>query len=96
MNNKPAYGIAVTAFAASLLVTSPVQAQDEESGQSLHDTNCVACHDSTVYTRETRRVGNREALETQVTRCENNLGLQWFDEQRDAVTDYLNHSYYHF
>jgi mono/diheme cytochrome c family protein len=96
MKNHPTQPLIWTSLALSLLLAANANANDEESGKSLHDGNCVACHDNHVYTRSDRRVGDRGALATQVTRCETNLNLQWFDEQRDAVIDYLNDSYYHF
>lgn len=71
-------------------------AEDPSTGQSLHDRSCVACHDSQVYTRPNRRVTDLDGLAAQVDRCETNLGLLWFDEQKGAVVDYLNDSYYHF
>ena len=85
-----------SAITASIACAAQVQAQDAPIGKALHDSHCIACHGSEVYTRPNHRVTNMDALNTQVTRCENNLGLQWFDEQRDAVSNYLNDSYYHF
>lgn len=67
-----------------------------EHGKKLHDTNCVKCHDSSVYTREDRFVTSRDSLKTQVQRCNVNLGTQWFDEDVNDVTDYLNTNYYKF
>ena len=84
------------ALLLSVLFSSAALAEDAPSGEKLVGSNCVACHDSSVYTRDDRRVSNRDGLEAQVSRCEANLGLQWFDDQRDAVVNYLNDSYYHF
>lgn len=88
----------LTTVAATALSTfaAGAQAEDPNPGSGLHNRHCVSCHDSQVYTRENRRVADLGALEAQVTRCENNLGLQWFDDQKTAVVDYLNTSYYHF
>lgn len=96
MNNSKRQILLYSALTATIAFAPLAQAQDEESGKGLHDSHCVACHGSEVYTRKDHRVTNMDALNTQVTRCENNLGLQWFDEQRDAVSNYLNDSYYHF
>ncbi len=74
----------------------PLHAADS-TGETLHAAHCVSCHGSEVYERgEQRRVTSREGLTRQVRRCELALGLTWFDEQIDAVADYLNQSYYHF
>ena len=56
----------------------------------------MKCHDSGVYTREDRRVADRDALVKQVKRCELNLGLSWFDTDINDVVQYLNQSYYKF
>ncbi len=60
------------------------------------NTKCVACHDSTVYTRENRRVKSLERLESQVRRCDANLGTTLFDDDLISVVDYLNDTYYQF
>lgn len=96
MNNPTRQIFLYSAVAATFAFAPIAQAEDDESGKGLHDSNCVACHGSEVYTRKDRRITNMDALNTQVARCENNLGLQWFEDQRDAVSNYLNDSYYHF
>ena len=56
----------------------------------------MRCHDDSIYTREERRVTTLDALQRQVQRCETNLDLAWFPEDVDAVTEYLNTSFYKF
>lgn len=72
-------------------------------GQSLHDAQCVACHGAMtqghpeqMYTREDRKVADYNGLLNQVQRCELQLGLSWFDTEIQAVTEYLDQTYYHF
>ena len=65
-------------------------------GKELVDENCIKCHGSEVYTRSDRKVTSLDGLSRQVSRCETSLGLTWFDEDVSAVTDYLNHDFYHF
>jgi hypothetical protein len=72
------------------------QATDTGRGESLHEEHCTRCHDTRVYTRPDRRITSLDSLKTQVQRCETNLGLQWFDDEVDAVTAYLNANYYKF
>jgi len=88
-------------FAISLLPA--IASADIQRGQTLHEQNCIACHaarfgnnGSDIYTRGNRRVGTLEALQTQVKRCENNLGLTWFDDEVKDVVNYLNKNYYKF
>ena len=82
--------------ALALTLLSGHTLADVAHGKKLHDASCVKCHDSGVYTREDRFVTSRDALRTQVQRCNVNLGTQWFDEDVDAVTDFLNATYYKF
>ena len=82
------------ALLAITLFTGPTVQADE--AKALHEQHCVACHGNEVYTRDDRRVTAMSGLQAQVSRCENNLGLQWFDDQREGVVNYLNSSYYHF
>lgn len=89
-------------LAATCLLVLGAQAQaDVAKGKQLHDQNCISCHvnisggDGTaLYTRANRRVNNMAQLEAQVRRCEANVGAQWFDEDIEAVVDYLNTNYY--
>jgi cytochrome c2 len=76
--------------------TTATQAADIENGNDLHFENCTGCHDSTVYTRDDRKVGSLARLGTQVRFCKDNLGLTWFDDEVDDVIAYLNKEYYHF
>ena len=82
----------------AILFAIPVSgmAADTSHGKSLQQENCMACHDDSVYTRNDRRVTTMEGLTKQVKRCELTLGLQWFDEDVNAVAGYLNESFYKF
>jgi cytochrome c553 len=79
-----------------LAATSSLQAANLDNGKALVQSNCTKCHDERVYTREDRRVKTLEGLNKQVTRCEQSLGLKWFDEDIADVAAYLNQTYYHF
>lgn len=73
-----------------------VNAADIKNGDKLHADNCIRCHDTSVYTRENRRVKSLPKLGSQVRMCKNNLEITWFDDEVEDVTTYLNKSYYHF
>lgn len=66
------------------------------SGKDLYEKNCIACHGAEIYTRTDRKVTSRDKLTARVRTCENNLNLQWFDEEVEAVAEYLNKEFYHF
>lgn len=67
-----------------------------KSGQGLHDSNCISCHNDSVYQRKNRIIKTMAGLKTQIRRCETTLDLTWFDEELDSVADYLNNKYYQF
>ncbi len=78
-----------------LLITS-VKAADIENGKTLHNKNCVRCHQPALYLKEDRKVKNLKHLRSQVQFCEVSNDLSWFDEEVDDVTEYLNVNYYFF
>jgi cytochrome c2 len=80
----------------ALVATTQGQAADLTQGKTLLDKNCFSCHDTSVYTRSDRRITSLPGLHKQVQRCEQSLGLTWFDEDIDNVSSYLNKQYYKF
>ncbi|MCP4074666.1 MAG: cytochrome c [Gammaproteobacteria bacterium] len=81
-------------FIAGLSTAS--NAENIKNGDKLHADKCTRCHDSTLYTRASKRVKTLPKLGTQVRMCKDNLGITWFDDEVDDVTGYLNKNYYHF
>ena len=80
----------------ALTTISTGQAADLDKGKQLTDQNCVRCHGSELYTRADRRVTSLPGLHKQVRRCEQMLGLTWFDEDINNVAGHLNQQYYKF
>jgi hypothetical protein len=80
------------------LTSGGVMAQetDTSAGKELVTNNCTECHGTEVYTRAERRVKTRAGLSKQVQRCEQTLGLTWFEEDVENAAEFLNKSYYHF
>ena len=94
MNTLSRY--ALTLLTAALATAGPAAAADLQAGKSLHAEHCMQCHDSSVYTREDRRINSMAGLKKQVQRCELSLGLQWFEDDIENVAHYLNETYYDF
>lgn len=80
---------------ALLVLPLSTQAQGDD-GKLLHDEHCVKCHGVEIYTREDRIVNNFRELAERVRQCELSNELIWFDEEINAVIDYLNAAYYKF
>ncbi len=92
---------------AGLAMAVPAQAdQSEQSdiswGGDLFAENCSECHmvphdDGWFKARaEAGKMDSYQSLRTMVQGCVNNFGLPWFDEEVDAVTAWMNKTYYHF
>jgi len=79
-----------------LWMVHPLQAQDRDPGKQLHDEHCTGCHTAEIYTREHRIVTSYVELAERVRQCELSNELTWFDEEINAVVDYLDATYYHF
>jgi hypothetical protein len=77
-------------------VASAEAADSQQQGEALVKANCVRCHGSEIYTRRDRRVTSLPGLHKQVRRCEQMLGLTWFDEDIENAATYLNREYYKF
>ncbi len=80
----------------SFLLITTTQAADIENGQSLHNENCVRCHQPTLYQKEDREIKTLQQLHERVLQCELANDLAWFEEEVDDVSEYLNVNYYLF
>jgi len=65
-------------------------------GEEAHNNHCYKCHTDEIYTRENRFVKSIDALSKQVVRCKDGSDIPWFDEDADAVVQFLNKKYYKF
>lgn len=65
-------------------------------GEQAHQKHCYKCHSDDVYTRDNRFVKSIDALSKQVVRCKEGSDIPWFDEDADAVVQFLNKKYYRF
>ena len=65
-------------------------------GEQAHKNHCYKCHSDDVYTRDDRFVKSIDALSKQVVRCKEGSDIPWFDEDADAVVQFLNKKYYRF
>ena len=83
--------ITTTAFASEDEISDPVA-----HGEQAHKNHCYKCHTDTVYTRENRFVKSIDALSKQVVRCKEGSDIPWFEEDSDAVVQFLNKKYYRF
>ncbi len=92
-----------SALLLSILCVSNVSlANDDEitdpvaHGEKAHKNHCYKCHGDEMYTRDNRFVKSIDALSKQVIRCKDGSDIPWFDEDADAVVQFLNKKYYRF
>jgi mono/diheme cytochrome c family protein len=90
----------VLGLASVLLVgtnATPTRAETDVSrGEALYANHCVACHTCAAHTRRDPLVKNMGELLQQVDRWQANQKLDWTSEERNAVVEYLNRSFYKF
>jgi len=79
-----------------LLPLTKIHAGDISLGKELHKENCLECHKPELYERKDRTVKTLKHLRSQVLFCAVNNNVEWFDEEIDDVTAYLNAFYYLF
>jgi len=87
----------ITGFILStLLFGTPILALAADDGKGIYNKSCMGCHGTEVFTRPDRRVKNLAKLRNQVKQCSYAVEAKWFDEEINAVTDYLNKNFYKF
>jgi cytochrome c553 len=69
---------------------------DAAKGKAVHDKQCVACHDNSVYTRANRRIKSPEALIGQVNNCVRQTNLKLDRDQVNDLVKHLDESFYKF
>jgi len=79
-----------------MLLADSMLLGDAKEGQALHAKVCVACHDSSAYTRDNRTVKSVGGLVARVNGCNTQLGLGLPKDKIDDVVKYLNDTYYKF
>ena len=77
-----------------LALAAPAVTVAQDSARTLHDTYCLMCHGTQVYTRAERIANDYSAVRDQVNRWQKNVSLNWSQADIDAVTAYLTEHYY--
>ncbi|MBF0186853.1 MAG: cytochrome c [Magnetococcales bacterium] len=97
--------MAIAVVLLAVMGRQSVQADESAiaMGKALHEGSCLSCHAARfggdpykIYTREDRRKKDKESLLQMVAFCNQQVGTGWFDDEVEAVTDYLDATYYRF
>ena len=84
--------IAVLAITMVFVGNAGAQSQ----AQTMHDTYCIVCHGTEVYTRDKRLANDYSSLREQVDRWQSNVNLNWSDAEIDLMSAWLAERYYGF
>ncbi|MGB9148991.1 MAG: hypothetical protein WCB36_01970 [Burkholderiales bacterium] len=79
-----------------VIVPTPAWAGDAERGKSLHDSQCIRCHDVKMYQREQHRAHDWNSLQGVVDHWQKEIKAQWTPADIDDVTTYLNQQFFRF
>ncbi len=81
-----------------VLITSGLYSSQifADAGKTIYDKSCTGCHDTSVFTRADRKVKDLDKLRSRVRQCSFAIESKWFDDDIEAVTQYLNNSFYKF
>ncbi len=82
-----------------LLVSSAYAASlpgDSANGERLLDANCMACHQTDIFTRKDRKVQSLDALKEQLVACSHAAKKDFSASEMQDLLKYLNDQFYHF
>ena len=71
-------------------------AQQPSRGELLYSNHCIECHTTQMHWRDRHVARDMPTLQAQVRRWQGQIGLQWTDEDIDAVAQHLNRTIYKF
>lgn len=78
------------------LLAQPALAGDSSAGKKLYDANCTKCHDTSVHTRQERKIKSLDALDKQLIACAQAAQVKLSDTERGNIAEYLNEQFYKF
>lgn len=85
-----------TLLISSFLVATLLQADMEEAKEMFDGAKCMDCHTPSHFQHREKKVSNYTKLSDSVKACATSTGAEWFDEDSDIVTEYLNKEHYHY
>lgn len=83
-------------FIGVFLVATLLQADMEEAKEMFDEAECMRCHTPSHFKHRDDKVNSYKKLSNSVKSCARNSNAEWFDEDADMVTNYLNYKHYHY
>ena len=86
----------IFALSSLLLLSSSLSADYEDAKELFKDADCMSCHNNEDFSPKEKKVTNFRKLHMAVDACRFANDADWFDDESQEVTEYLNDKYYHF
>ena len=77
-------------------LTMVAVAADVDRGRALYESRCYECHSPAAHARPSHVAHDFDEIRAWVRRWNENLALQWTDEDIVDVTVFLNNTYYRY
>ncbi|MBN2817147.1 MAG: hypothetical protein JXQ67_10725 [Campylobacterales bacterium] len=90
------FRVTLSVFLGTLLLTPALQADMPEGKEMLDEAKCMECHVPSHFKHRDNKVNSYKKLSDSVRACATSSGAEWFDEDSDIVTEYLNKKHYHY
>jgi len=69
---------------------------DSADGERLHHSNCMSCHDTSIYTRKDRLIRSLDALKKRLGDCSRMANKEFSAIETQNLIKYLNDRFYQF
>ena len=79
-----------------LAITLTNLANAQEGKELFDEAKCMECHTQSDFAGQTSKAKNFRQMDRAVDACQFNNNAEWFDEDREMVSDYLNDTFYKF
>ena len=79
-----------------LFLSSTLYADHDDAKELFKDADCMSCHNNEDFSPREKKIKNFRKLHMAVDACRFANDADWFDDESDEVTEYLNDKFYHF
>lgn len=87
---------AVKMILMSALLTTLAFADAQEGKEMFDEAKCMDCHNAEDFGGKDTKVTKYQHIKDYTDACQTNNDAEWFEEDVDSVTEYLNDKYYKF
>ena len=81
-------------FTLLALTTNSLYANEESGKELFEEAKCMSCHENEDFKHRAKKVNNFTKLSQSVAMCAYNNEVEWFDEDANEASLYLNNKFY--